>query len=104
MAGDNSLKTKRVSLTIPESTLSDIDYISKTLQISRSAFISHILTGPVAQIRHVVEHAYPETGDSPLRRSTANTAALLQGELNNLQKSITDLSDTIWEGAKDDVH
>jgi len=104
MAGENSLKTKRVSLTIPESTLADIDYISKALSISRSAFISHVLTGPAAQLRHVVDHSGLGLDDSPLRRSTVNKAAALQGELNNLQKSITDLSDTIWEGAKDDVH
>lgn len=58
-------KTKRMSMTIPESVFNDLEYVSKHLRVSRSSLISEILASNISSIRGVVEQCVPDTTDTP---------------------------------------
>ena len=55
--------TKRVSLTMPTSLVDDLDYDSRTLQITRSGLASELLTAAASQIRGIVELSIAATSN-----------------------------------------
>jgi hypothetical protein len=55
-------KTKRISMTIDRNLLDDLDFLSTTLQVSRSSLITEILVGSVVPMREVIELSMPSAG------------------------------------------
>tara|TARA_Y100000310_G_C20612772_1_gene778908 strand:+ start:746 stop:1042 length:297 start_codon:yes stop_codon:yes gene_type:complete len=62
--------TKRVSLTMDENVLTDVDYLCSRLSVSRSVFITEVLRQSVSPLRELLEIALPgeNTTDGPRAR------------------------------------
>jgi len=63
--------TTRITMTIPNNLLSDLDFISRSLGLSRSGLICEILSGNVSSIREIIELSIPPDSldsDSPQLR------------------------------------
>jgi hypothetical protein len=102
----STLNTKRVSLTIPQHTLEKIDRICTLMQISRSAFISHIMDGTMEPMLKVLESVVGniDLDEGESRRSTINTRVLIQKEINGVQASLSSFSNDIWSEGDTNEH
>lgn len=62
--------TKRVSLTMDENVLTDVDYLCSRLSVSRSIFITEVLRQSASPLRELLEIALPgeNTTDVPRAR------------------------------------
>lgn len=55
--------TKRVSLTMDENVLTDVDYLCSRLSVSRSVFVTEVLRQSASPLRELLEIALP--GENP---------------------------------------
>lgn len=83
-------KTKRASMTLPESLIDDLDFCSRKLSITRSAIVAEMLAQATSNLRFILEQSIPDDGDSdsPKRRSSAEVAGLLRDQLQHLREVI----------------
>lgn len=83
-------KTKRMSMTIPESIFNDLEYVSKHLRVSRSSLISEILATNISSIRGVVEQCVPEASDtSTVEASLSRDPEKVRTYLDSLSAALT---------------
>lgn len=103
MDNPKTLKTKRISLTIPSRILENIDKTVSIMGLSRSALISHLLDEPTAQMAEILEQLMGDVSpDVSARRSTIHTQQILQTEIAKLQTGFAQLSMDLW--SKDDTN
>ena len=80
------METKRVSLSLPTSVVSDIDYICSRLGVSRSGFISQILLqADMGSLRALVSNIPEQPSDGDLKRFRGSSAAYFEEQLKRLQ-------------------
>lgn len=87
----------RITISIPTSTVSNLDFVSKSLGVSRSAFVSAFLDDllpPLIPLVKMVEKGATE-GDS--RRYRGDFAEQLQGMVSRLNSDIEGLQDDLFK-------
>lgn len=101
-----NLNTKRVSLTIPEDTLTKIDRVASLIQLSRSSLVSAILDECCDSQLRVLESMLVEESESgnTSRRATQNTRVAVQQEINALQSGLTNFSNAVWDVENKNEH
>ncbi len=88
---------RRVTLSLPSKVVSDLDYLSKSLGVSRSAFVSAVLEDllpPLLPLANIVEKGVTK-GDS--RRYRGDFAAELQGLVGRLNSGVEELQDDLFK-------
>lgn len=92
--------TKRISMTIPESLVSDLDFISYHFQVSRSSLISELLTTSVSDVRRIMEMSIQltDSGDSkaPLSRDPSKVRSYLNS-MRAAQENLRERFDAQYE-------
>lgn len=85
------MATKKVSLSLDEGQVEDLDVISQRLSISRSALVSQLLAEALPEMRRVVEliPAAPTAAD--LVRFRGESASIVEARMEKLRQATTDL-------------
>lgn len=77
---------KRVSLSLPSEVVDDLDYISKRLGISRSAFVSQMLLSvELGSVRALVASIPESPTDADARRFRGDSREFVREQLEKLQ-------------------
>lgn len=90
---------KRVTLSLPPEVVHNMDFVSDTLGVSRSAFVSALMSDllpsliPVAQV--VSKKQSGEFSDSDARRYMGGFASELTEQIKLLQKDAKGLQDDL---------
>lgn len=100
-------KTKRTSISMAVDTLDNLDYVSRNLGVTRSAFVNEILETPLSNLRDIIEHvlpSIPESNSQPVRRTSAEVQAYLKKFLSGLGEDLSSLDTQLsaLEGVSDD--
>jgi hypothetical protein len=78
---------KRVSLSLPESLVDDLDYISHRLGVSRSGFIASMLQqADMRSLRALVSHIPEQPTDDDVKRFRGSSQAYFDEQLQRLQQ------------------
>lgn len=86
------MKCRKLTFSIPESVVLDLDYLSDRLGVTRSALLSQLLTGPVADLRGLVESVPTgPLGPSDALRARGASMDLIKERVNSLQRMSDDL-------------
>ena len=80
------MATKKVSLSLDEGQVEDLDVISRRLGISRSALVSQLLAEALPDMRRVVELI-----PADLVRFRGESASIVEARMEKLRQAATDL-------------
>lgn len=76
---------RRVSISLPVSLVSDLDYISQRLGISRSAFLAQMLSSAdLPGIRALLSHIPEQPTDGDVRRFRGDSKAYVAQQMEKL--------------------
>lgn len=80
---DSSSKTtKRISLTIQDDVLSDVDALCSALGVSRSSLISEFLRPTVSQVKHFIDSVMPDVEAGVAERNPTKIRSILHSVLS----------------------
>lgn len=78
---------KRVSLSLPEPLVDDLDYICRRLGVSRSGFIASLLQqADMASLRALVSNIPDQPNDEDVKRFRGSSQAYFDEQLQRLQQ------------------
>lgn len=80
----SSVTTTRVSLTIPIDVLAEIDYCSKRLGITRSAFISELMRQSLSPILPLLQSLPDAPDEGAAKRFRGDSVAVIQSMLGDV--------------------
>lgn len=89
----SSVTTKRVSLTIPIDVLSEIDYCSGRLGITRSAFISELMRQSLSPITPLLRNLPDSPDDVAIKRFRGDSVSLIRSMVGDALPSIEGVVD-----------
>lgn len=75
--------TKRISLTIQNDVLHDVDYLASCIGVSRSSLISEFLRPTVEQVKQFIEIINAQATDGKLKRDPAMIRELLNSMIDD---------------------
>lgn len=78
---ESSKTTKRISLTIQDDVLSDVDALCSVLGVSRSSLISEFLKPTVGQVKQFIDLIMPDVRSGIAERNPAKVRSLLHSVL-----------------------
>jgi hypothetical protein len=79
----SSVTTKRVSLTIPIDVLTEIDYCSHRLGITRSAFMSELMRQSLSPILPLLQSLPDSPDEVAVKRFRGDSVAVIQSILGD---------------------
>ena len=79
------------SYSFPPELFDDIDFLSKTLGVSRSAFLTSLLTQPCADLRALIGDIDTQDPDSALKRFRGSSMDLVNERVGQLKGMENDL-------------
>ena len=74
--------TKRISLTIQNDVLSDVDYLCSCIGVSRSSLISEFLKPTVEQVKYFIDVINAQSTDGVTRRDPSLVRQLLNSMID----------------------
>lgn len=78
---------KRVSLSIPGELTHNLDYISRRLGVSRSAFVTQILLeGHLDDLASLLEHIPEQPTEADIKRFRGGSKVYVREQLQRLQE------------------
>lgn len=80
--------TKRVSMTMNKDLLSDLDFLSRNLRVSRSSLINELLSATSSEMRRIVECTNALTDGSPESISLARDPSKVRSYLDSISQAI----------------
>lgn len=86
--------TAQITITIPKELLSDLDYISSRLGVTRSALLSQVMTDPMSDLRKIVQDVpenLTQVSESDILRARGKSLSIVEERFNNLQSIANDL-------------
>lgn len=83
--------TKRVSLTLPNNLVDDLDYVSRALQITRSGLVSELLTAGASEVRRIVELSIAATSND----NNADNSVTLARDPEKIRSYLSSISQAI---------
>lgn len=92
--------TKRISLTIQNDVLSDVDYLSSCIGVTRSSLISEFLRPTVSQVKEFLEIINAQMSDGTTRRDPAMVRQLLN---SMIESQANEARSQVAEGFADDA-
>ena len=88
-----SEKMVRVSFTVPPHIRSDLDYLCTRMGVTKSALVSELLSGPLGDLRELMEMVPENPTSEDLLRASGRSNALIAQRLRNLRRIEGDLFD-----------
>jgi cobalamin-dependent methionine synthase I len=85
------MSTKKVSLSLAEGQVDDLDIISQRLSISRSALVSQLLAEALPEMRRVIELIPAAPTPADLVRFRGESTAIVEQRMEKLRQVTTDL-------------
>lgn len=81
---------KRVTLSLPSKVVSDLDFVSKSLGVSRSALVSGLLADILPPLIPLASIAHSSVSESDSRRYRGEFKAEMQAMLSQLSEGLQD--------------
>jgi len=88
-----SEKMVRMSFTVPPSLRADLDYLSARLSITKSALLTELVTGPLADLRSLLQLVPDNPTQDDLVRARGRSNELITQRLQSLRRIEGDLFD-----------
>lgn len=88
-----SAKMVRVSFTVPPSIRDNLDYLSSRMGVTKSSMVSELLSGPLADLRGLMEQIPENPTDTDVIRARGRSNELIIQRLQSLRKIEGDLFD-----------
>lgn len=85
------MATKKVSLSLDEVLVEDLDFISKRMGISRSSLVSELLAEALPGIRKVIALIPESPTPADVVRYRGESVAIIQERLESARRSVDDL-------------
>lgn len=85
------MATKKVSLSIDEAHVEDLDYITTRMGISRSALVSQLLGEALPSMRKVIELIPAAPTPVDVVRYRGESAAIIEERLESVRRATTDM-------------
>lgn len=82
---------KRVSFTLDPDVVSDLRYLSKRLGVSSSVLVSDLLSGPVGDLRRLVESVPESPTEADMVRFRGESREIVRQRLESLKRMDNDL-------------
>lgn len=90
-------KTQRITLSLPSSVVSDLDCISSTLGVSRSAFVSASFAEMLPPLIPLVKIASPDSLEADSRRYRGEFIQQLNTSISRLNSGFEGLQDDLFK-------
>lgn len=84
-------KTRKISVSLSDQVVDDLDYISGRVGVSRSAIISQFMADALAEARKVFELVPPNPTPADIVRMRGESAEVIRQRLASLQGIADDL-------------
>lgn len=84
-------KMLKVSLSLPPSLVTNLDYLSARLGVSRSALVGHLLDDGVAELRKLLEVIPPNPTPADVLRLRGQSEEAIRARLEHLKGMTDDL-------------
>lgn len=84
-------KMKKVSMSMPDSLVSDLDYVASRLGVSRSALVSQIMCEAMPDMRKLLEMIPPSPTPADLVRYRGESEDVIKARVESLLRSQDDL-------------
>lgn len=84
-------KTRKISVSLPDGLVADLDYISDRMGVSRSAIIAEFMTEALAETRKLFELVPPNPTPADVVRMRGESATVIRQRLASLQGIANDL-------------
>lgn len=85
------MATRKVSLSLEESTVDDLDYVTRRMGISRSALVSQLLLEALPSVRQVIELIPDSPTAADVVRYRGESKAIVQSRLESARRATDDL-------------
>lgn len=82
---------RKISISVPEDLVSDLDYLAARTGTSRSAIISEFLADAAQHVRKVLELIPPNPTAADLVRMRGQSESVVRARLSSLQSMTDDL-------------
>lgn len=82
---------RKIAVSIPDKIVTDLDYISGRMKITRSALLSYLLEQPSHDLRGLLEGLPENPSQEDILRSRGASAALINQRMVNLEAMDNDL-------------
>jgi hypothetical protein len=86
---------RKLSFSLPETLVQDLDYISARIKVSRSALLSNLITEPASDLRGLLEGVPENPTDEDILRARGASTALIEKRLNNFANTSCDNGDDL---------
>lgn len=83
--------TRKISVSLADQLVDDLDFLSARMGVSRSAIISEVLAEPIAETRRLFELIPPNPSPAELVRMRGESAEVIRQRLASLQGIAHDL-------------
>lgn len=82
--------TKRLSLSVPPEVASDLNFVHRRLNISKSALVTTLLQDGLRDFRMLLESLPPEPDDQDMIRFRGASANVISSRIAAIQQDIQD--------------
>ena len=82
---------RKITVSIPDYVVDDLDYVSGRISTTRSALLSNMLAEPAACLRALLEDLPENPTDADILRSRGASARLIDARIQNIKNTETDL-------------
>lgn len=88
---------RRITLSMPSSVVSDLDLLSSSLGVSRSAFVSALLGDVLPPLVPLTKIVSPESSGADSRRYRGEFAEELRSMVGRLNSGFEELQDDLFK-------
>ena len=81
---------KRLSLSVPPEVASDLNFVHRRLNVSKSALVTTLLQDGLRDFRLLLESLPPEPDDQDMKRFRGASAELITNRMASLRQDILD--------------
>lgn len=89
--GDVDMACRKIHVSIPDTVVEDLDYISKRMGITRSALLSNLIAEPTYDLRTLMETVPENPTPQDIMRSRGASASLIKKRLDDFSSIADDL-------------
>lgn len=82
---------RKITLSVPNQLVDDLDYISGRIKISRSALLAQLLEEPLCDLRVLVESVPKNPSPDDIIRAKGRSIALIEERVTNAKGIADDL-------------
>lgn len=82
---------RKITFSIPPEFLSDLDYLARRLNVTRSAMLTEVAAEAVHDLRGLVESVPENPNAEDLLHAKGRSKALIEGRIDNARSITNDL-------------